>query len=103
MSQYEAKVTDVATVSSADVGGDVGDMLQPHRHGSVQALALAGKLEPAGVTLEHGRAQKILEQLNLPADGGLRHRKLFGGARKIAVTRRRLEHHEAVRRRQYAS
>jgi hypothetical protein len=85
---------------AADVGRDIGDVLEPHRHGAMQPFAFPRQMQPAGMALEQGRAEKILEQLDLPADRRLGDRQFLRRPGEVHVPRSRLEHDETVGRRQ---
>ena len=69
---------------------------------AMQARAVAGQLQVAALPLEHGCAQMLLQQLDLPADRRLGQGQLLAGAGEIEVPAGRLEHHQAVDRRQPA-
>jgi len=63
--------------------------------------AQSGRREPKGARqpLEQRDAEVILEDLDLPADRGLRDVQFLGGSREAEVPRGRLEDHETIRRR----
>jgi cellulose synthase/poly-beta-1,6-N-acetylglucosamine synthase-like glycosyltransferase len=84
----------------ADVLGAARDVLQADRHGLVDLQPGRGQLHRTVLALEQGRAEKTLENPDLPADRRLGDRELPRRGGEAAVAGGRLEHHEAVRRRQ---
>ena len=80
-----------------------GDMLQPHGHRLVEALAGRGQLQMAGAALEHRRAEMLLQQLHLPAHGRLGHPQLLGRPGEVQMPGRGLEDHETIGGRQAAA
>ena len=68
-----------------------------------QAHPVPGQVQVAALALEQGGAEMLLEELNLAAHGRLGQRQLLAGTREVEQPAGRLEHHEAVRRGQFAS
>jgi hypothetical protein len=65
-----------------------------------QALARAGQLDPAGQPQEQGRADPLLEELDLVADRGPGGAQLLGGPGEAPEPGRRLEGADRGERRQ---
>ena len=84
----------------ADVDRGVGDVTEAHGDRTVQPRAVAGQLQVAPLALEHGGAQMLFQQLDLAADRRLGQAQLLAGAGEIEQPAGRLQHHEAVHRRQ---
>ena len=81
---------------AADVGGDVGDVLQTHGDGTVQSGAFRRQFQPLGPPLEQGGAEMVFQRLDLPADGALGHLQLFGRPGEVQMPCSSLENDEAV-------
>jgi hypothetical protein len=76
--------------------------LECGRGGLSQAPSGGGGRQPAAAAGEQRRAQRILQQLDLPADRAMGHVQLLRGPRHAAQAGRGLEGAQGIERRQVA-
>ncbi len=78
--------------------GGLGQAVEGLAQGGQGGLGGVGQQQALGRALEQGRADIVLQVLDLLAHGAGRHRQLVGGAAEVQVTRGRFERTQGVQR-----